>query len=417
MCRACQATRRAAARVEKQAQATARVRPAMLELSPQTQKLLTALTDYGQARGWTPTTLNRARQSLTALAACYPLAGAEPLDAAAVRAFLLDRHLVALRVLEFLTDQGLAHGDNDESLDRWLAARLAGLPTPIRTEVHAWIDVLRGRGPRRHRARKATTIQGYLRVLDGPLADWTGRYESLRQLTSEDLTAHLAALTGATRLLTLAAMRSLFTTLKSQRVIFANPAARLVAQRMQPPPALPIDPHLRAGLLTRLNHPHERLIVLLAGVHALRTAQICQLSVDDCNLVTGTLLVDDQRRRLDDLTRQQLRAWLDVRRARWPTTANPHLLVNQSTAGGLKPVSRSFVQTAFRQLGNLTPHDLRVDRILDEVHATGGDPLTLTRVLGLSDPTALRYCAELGPLDQQPEHSELAATDSTQDLQ
>jgi len=103
-----------------------------------------------------------------------------------------------------------------------------------------------------------------------------------------------------------------------------------------------------------------------------------------------------------------MRAWLDVRCTRWPTTANPHLLVNQSTAGGRKPVSRSFVQTAFRQLGCLTPHALRVDRILDEVHATSGDPLTLARVLGLSDPTALRYCAELGPLDRQHDSSQSA---------
>jgi hypothetical protein len=41
--------------------------------------------------------------------------------------------------------------------------------------------------------------------------------------------------------------------------------------------------------------------------------------------------------------------------------------------------------------------DLRADRLLGEAHAAGGDPLRLTRPFGISDPTAIRYCAETGP--------------------
>jgi hypothetical protein len=55
----------------------------------------------------------------------------------------------------------------------------------------------------------------------------------------------------------------------------------------------------------------------------------------------------------------------------------------------------------FGRLG-VTAGDLRVDRLLAEVQATGGDPLTLTLLFGISDPTAIRYCLELGPLDQRP---------------
>jgi hypothetical protein len=40
------------------------------------------------------------------------------------------------------------------------------------------------------------------------------------------MAAELAPLTGATRLLALSAMRSLFGTLKARKVVFANPAAR-----------------------------------------------------------------------------------------------------------------------------------------------------------------------------------------------
>ncbi len=44
----------------------------------------------------------------------------------------------------------------------------------------------------------------------------------------------------------------------------------------------------------------------------------------------------------------------------------------------------------------ISVRDLRADRLLGEAYATGGDPLRLTRLFGISDPTAIRYCAETG---------------------
>lgn len=55
----------------------------------------------------------------------------------------------------------------------------------------------------------------------------------------------------------------------------------------------------------------------------------------------------------------------------------------------------------FGRLG-VTAENLRIDRLLAQVQTSGGDPLTLTLLLGLSDPTAIRYCQEIGPLDQAP---------------
>jgi hypothetical protein len=151
-----------------------------------------------------------------------------------------------------------------------LSARLAPLTAPVAAEVRTWVEALQGRGRRAGSARQNPTIQGYLRILQAPLASWSARYASLRQVTTDDLTAELPLLSGATRRLALSAMRSLFGTLKARRVLFTNPAAPLTGQRIQPPPVLPLDDGLRAGLLGRLHGPAGRLIVLLAGVHALR---------------------------------------------------------------------------------------------------------------------------------------------------
>ena len=278
---------------------------------------------------------------------------------------------------------------------RQLVRRLAALPPPIAAEVQIWTRALRGHGPRAARPRGATTIQGYLGVLEVPLASWSAAYDSLRQVTTDDLTTQLAPLTGTTRLLTLSAMRSLFATLKVQRVLFANPAAPLTGRAFQPSPVLALDDALRAGILSRMNEPGQRLVVLLAGVHALRPAEICALTLDAPDRGDATLLISGRTRPLDRLTATHLRAWLEARHARWPASANPYLLVNQCTAGGVRPVSRSYVHQAMRQAG-ITAQNLRADRLLDEARARGGDPLRLTRLFGISDPTATRYCAETG---------------------
>jgi hypothetical protein len=70
-----------------------------------------------------------------------------------------------------------------------------------------------------------------------------------------------------------------------------------------------------------------------------------------------------------------------------------------SQPGGRTPVTRGYIQEVVGRLG-VTADGLRVDRLLAEVQASAGDPLTLTLLFGLSQPTAIRYCLEIGPLGQ-----------------
>ena len=390
-CRSCQLAARAARALRRQARAS-RCPPGS---SPAAGPPLDALVSYGQAHGWALDTLRHACRAVLAVLDSREQFGEPPWDAADIRRFLVERRLAALRAVEFLTDQGLARPSPQAAFEQWLAARLAALPAPFAADVRTWSEALQSRGSRAGRARQASTIHGYVRILQAPLASWAARYESLRQVTTDDVTGQLAPLTGATRLLALSAMRSLFGTLKARRVLFTNPAAPLTGRRVQPPPVLPLDDGLRASLLGHLHDPGERLIVLLAGVHALRPADICALMLYDADPAAGILLVGGRARPLDRLTAGHLRAWLQTRHARWPTTANQHLLINRSTGGGFKPVSRHYINAAMHGL-DITAQNLRADRLLAEAQASSGDPLQLTRLFGISDPTAIRYCADVG---------------------
>jgi hypothetical protein len=63
--------------------------------------------------------------------------------------------------------------------------------------------------------------------------------------------------------------------------------------------------------------------------------------------------------------------WLDHRRARWPATANPHLIINQQTALSARPVGTVSITASLRGL-TATHEALRVDRQLDEALTRAG---------------------------------------------
>ena len=135
-CRSCQAANRAARSLER-AQRTRQPGPV---LSPAGWQLVNALAGYGGARGWAPDTLRRARKALIAVLASGHDLGPPPWDAGHLRRFLVSRHLVALRVIEFLTDQGLARTSPRAALEQWLAAARR----PARTAGGRGADLDRG---------------------------------------------------------------------------------------------------------------------------------------------------------------------------------------------------------------------------------------------------------------------------------
>lgn len=98
------------------------------------------------------------------------------------------------------------------------------------------------------------------------------------------------------------------------------------------------------------------------------------------DIVDGRLHLDGRDIPLAAPVRTRLAAWLDRRNRTGPTTTNPHLLINRRTAPRLVPGGPSFPWKE----GRVGPRALHEDRILHEIHATGGDVRRIYDFLGLS---------------------------------
>ena len=124
------------------------------------------------------------------------------------------------------------------------------------------------------------------------------------------------------------------------------------------------------------------------------------------DIVDGRLTLTGRDIPLAAPVRVRLRAWLDHRARTWPHTINPHLFINRVSAPRLTMVGAQFPWRAT----NLTAQALREDRILQEIHATGGDIRRLCDLFGLSVNAAMRYATALNHPDLETHHAPVQRT-------
>lgn len=352
------------------------------------------LARFGEARGWTSDTVRSVGRGVALLLVAR--SGECVVDPSA-----LD-HLVARQIpleptLDALSEIGITVVDPDRVMDDWIDNRLSGLPARIRSEVAAWLDVLRGRSKRRGRSYRANTVKTYVQVCQPALARWSCRYGSLRQVTADDIQTHLDALpAGWTRVNTLVGLRSLFRTLKANRLVFADPTSGVQVSVPAPRALLGVEPAVRRSLLDQVPRADHRLIVLLAGVHALSRQQVAELRLGDVDLAGRRIRVGERWRPLDELTWRHLVEWLDLRRSRWPRTANPYVLVTPKSANRVVPVGTTYLKSMFQALPT-TMSGLRVDRLVSEAVDSKGDGLRIALLFGLSIQAAAGYAAAFDP--------------------
>lgn len=367
----------------------------------------TTAQTIGQARGWSPAVAGCVDRALVILLSSH--SAGDTVRYSEMFPVLRRHQLSIERTVEVLDRIGVFDDDRVPAFESWLQRKLAALAPGIRADVESWLRALHDGGPRT-RALSPGTVWGYLNGVLPVLVDWSDRYDHLREVTREDIVAAAGELHGSKRHHTVTVLRSLFRYCKKNGTIFRDPAARVRVGQTPYGLILPLRTTEIADTLTAATTPSVRLTIALAAVHAARPKEIRSILLDDIDLGNRRLIVAGRIRPLDDLTRHLALDWLRYRRARWPCTANPHLIINQQTAMETGPISGVSITQALRGQA-ATLERLRVDRQLDEALTRGPDPLHLAAVFGLDDKTAIRYANAARHLLESPAE-QYAATSS-----
>ena len=353
-----------------------------------------AARTIGEARGWKYAVRDQVDRAVAIV-----LSNHTDGDKITYSALYAVRHrLNVARTAEVLDHLGLLVDDRIPPIEHWLEQRLNELPPSMRSDVEHWIMTLYKGGPR-VQARGANTARHYMSAIHPILLGWADHYHHLREVTPDDITTVTDSLKGSQRRYALSVLRSLFRHSKKTRRVFHDPTARIRPGRSTCKMIVPLQPADIDGATAAATTPGARLILVLAAVHAARNLGIRELQLHDVDLGNRRLVIAGKARPLDDLTYQTILEWLDYRRLRWPNTANPHLIINQTTAAETGPVGRVWFTEAFRGLA-ATVERLRVDRQLDEALTHGPDPLHLASVFGLGTTTAIRYAEAASRLMQ-----------------
>jgi integrase len=277
----------------------------------------------------------------------------------------------------------------------------------------AQIDEDRRSYPAASLAAASSALKSTYRHARPALLEWSARYHHLREVTHEDILAHIDGLHGQRRPQRMVALRSLFTWAKKNGVIFRDPANRVTIGLLDLPVWQPLPPEEIARAVEAATTPQARVFIALAAVHAARNGAIRALQLDNVDLADRRLTIAGHTRPLDNLTHQILLGWLDHRRRRWPNTANQHLVVNTTTALRLSPVSATWVSHTLHGL-TATLERLRIDRQLEEALTHRADPLHLAVVFDITETTAIRYAASARQLLEQPHQTLPSGSPPTQ---
>ncbi|MCX4993772.1 hypothetical protein [Streptomyces sp. NBC_00568] len=342
------------------------------------------LAAWASSRGWSRSTLARARRGLRILLAVQDTPGAP------VPVTLIDQLAatdVPTRLLqEFLTARGFTEDDRTPAIDAWFTRNTAHLPEPMAGQLAHWLALrLHGNNsrPPRSRPRSAITVRHQLlfalpvltRLADSGIRD-------LADVTAGQLRTRLAAcrLTGSDHTHTASGLRAVFTALAAQRIIASNPAVHLRVGTPAPTIPLPADLAPIRQALTSPD-PARAAVTALLAFHAVRASEIRGLTLDDArrSLGDGLLSLPGRTVRLAQPVRVRLAAYLTHRSQRWPHTANPYFFVTHRSALSTGPVSRPWLYRHYPA----SSHLLRDDRIIDEAQ-TSADARIICELFGLT---------------------------------
>lgn len=338
-----------------------------------------------EVRGWSPSTFYCVLDGLVTVLDGRSADDKVPLSEVRSRPH---RHVSRPRLAEVLGDLGLLDDDSTPAVRAWIDRVTNELAPGFAEPARQWLLVLLD-GDARARPRSEATIYAYFGSARPSLQHWAMHYGHLREVTKSDIYTALGSMTGCRRNNTAHALRSLFRFAKRRGFAFSNPTLGLKTPPIDPAMTPMTDDEIRC-IEQLATQPAQRLAVALAAEHAARTTTIRNLLLDDVDLPNRRLTLLGHNQRLGDLTDRALRAWLDHRRATWPHSPNPHVLISAKTAHGTGPVGRPFIRFSLGHNG-FSIDRIRADRILHEALTAGPDPLHLSLVFNLDHSTAMRY--------------------------
>ncbi|MFF3160206.1 hypothetical protein, partial [Streptomyces sp. NPDC057910] len=283
--------------------------------------LISRAERIAELRGWPPRTVGSVGRGIRILCAVHR--PGERIRATTI-AQLTHTAVPANHVLEVFEDLEIFLDDRADSLDRWCQKHFAFLAPDIRAELDRWIRLLR-HGTSRRRPRARSTVVTLLRLVLPFLSEYGAKYTTLPQVTRDDLATWLAD--RPHRAYEASALRSLFGTLKAERLIFSNPMRGIKGGRLTTtiPDSLTTE-EVEAVAQAPLQDPALRVVVALSGIHALAAHQIRTLQLDQVDLAGCRLDPENLNRPLDEYTTDAITEYLAYRRDRWPNSTNPHLL-------------------------------------------------------------------------------------------
>lgn len=342
------------------------------------------LIDHANKHGWSLTAIKVARRGLTIALGLQDTPGA-PLRATDI----LDLQQIGtntLRLLEVCAAAGLLEDDREPAVDKWFSTAVAELPEQMRSELSRWYAVMTNGSstPPRSKPRSEQTIRLYLRWSLPALHAWAASgHTTLRELTTEDVRDVLPG-SGNPRVTMGQGLRCLFHVLKSHRVIFFNPIGPIrtgTQETRQPMPLAPVV--LREAFNSE--DPARAALTAIVAFHGLRSGQLRKLQLTDIH--DGRLHLNQRTIPLAQPVRDRLAIWLAYREQHWPSTRNPHIFISRRTALDSTPVGVQWITTTM----GMTVQQAREDRILHELHASGGDLRRICDMFGLSIAGASRY--------------------------
>jgi hypothetical protein len=351
------------------------------------------VAEHAARHGWSKRQRNDVVRSLRLLATLQDTPGAK-INASDV--LQLPRYEGNINsTIDVLAAAGLLIDDRTSPLERYFAGKTDGLPGPMRAQLETWLEVtLNGSNtPPRQRSRDPQTLAIQIMAIAPIVHTWAAQgHHSFAEITPAQVRAALPD-SPARRHRVELGLRSLFKVLKARKLIFQNPTRGLPSTRPNRTIPLPLDTEaIREALNSPV--PAVALAVALVAFHGLTSSQLRELNLTD--IADGRLTLDGRDIPLAGPVLVRLRAWLDHRARTWPHTINPHLFISRVSAPRLTRVGAQFPWRGT----NLTAQALREDRILQEIHATGGDVRRVCDLFGLTISSAMRYTTTLGHLDR-----------------